>query len=85
MPHPKLSRSQACALAEVFGEGTLIAEAVIHGDIGKRSVGAGESLGGGFDSRLMREVRDKRGYAYSAYSYFLPLMEAGPFQLGLQT
>jgi zinc protease len=41
--------------------------------------------GGGFDSRLMREVRDKRGYAYSAYSYFLPLMEAGPFQLGLQT
>ena len=41
--------------------------------------------GGGFDSRLMREVRDKRGYAYSAYSYFLPLGEAGPFQLGLQT
>ena len=24
--------------------------------------------GGGFDSQLMREVRDKRGYAYSAYS-----------------
>jgi zinc protease len=41
--------------------------------------------GGGFDSRLMREVRDKRGYAYSAYSYFIPLSEAGPFQLGLQT
>jgi len=41
--------------------------------------------GGGFDSRLMREVRDKRGYAYSAYSYFVPLMESGPFQLGLQT
>ena len=41
--------------------------------------------GGGFDSQLMREVRDKRGYAYSAYSYFLPMMEAGPFQLGLQT
>jgi zinc protease len=41
--------------------------------------------GGGFDSRLMREVRDKRGYAYSVYSYFLPMMEAGPFQLGLQT
>jgi zinc protease len=30
-------------------------------------------------------VRDQRGYAYSAYSYFLPMMEAGPFQLGLQT
>ena len=55
MPHPKLSRSQACALAEVFGEGTLIAEAVIHGDIGKRSVGAGESLGGGFDSHTHHE------------------------------
>lgn len=41
--------------------------------------------GGGFDSRLMREVRDKRGYAYSAYSYFMPMMEAGPLQLGLQT
>ena len=41
--------------------------------------------GGGFDSRLMKEVRDKRGYAYSAYSYFLPMQEAGPFQLGLQT
>lgn len=41
--------------------------------------------GGGFDSRLMHEVRDKRGYAYSAYSYFLPLGKAGPFQLGLQT
>jgi zinc protease len=41
--------------------------------------------GGGFDSRLMKEVRDKRGYAYSAYSYFLPLQVAGPFQLGLQT
>ncbi len=41
--------------------------------------------GGGFDSRLLQEVRDKRGYAYSAYSYFIPLMEAGPFELGLQT
>lgn len=41
--------------------------------------------GGGFDSQLMREIRDKRGYAYSAYSYFLPMGMAGPFQLGLQT
>jgi zinc protease len=41
--------------------------------------------GGGFDSRLMKEVRDKRGYAYSASSYFIPLQAAGPFQLGLQT
>ncbi|MBL8382034.1 MAG: insulinase family protein [Burkholderiales bacterium] len=41
--------------------------------------------GGGFVSRLMQEVREKRGLAYSAYSYFLPLADAGPFQLGLQT
>jgi zinc protease len=41
--------------------------------------------GGGFDSRLMKEVRDKRGYAYSASSYFMPMQAAGPFQLGLQT
>ena len=41
--------------------------------------------GGGFDSRLMREVRDQRGYAYSAYSYFAPLAQPGPFQIGLQT
>jgi predicted Zn-dependent peptidase len=37
------------------------------------------------DSRLMREVRDKRGYAYSTYSYFSPMTHAGPFVLGLQT
>ncbi len=41
--------------------------------------------GGGFDSRLLKEIRDKRGYAYSAYSYFAPLAVAGPFTLGLQT
>ena len=41
--------------------------------------------GGGFVSRLMREVRDKRGYAYSVYSYFAPLKQTGPFQIGLQT
>ena len=41
--------------------------------------------GGGFDSRLLNEVRQKRGLAYSAYSYFLPMREAGAFQIGLQT
>ena len=41
--------------------------------------------GGGFVSRLMKEVRDQRGYAYSVYSYFSPLRQAGPFQIGLQT
>ncbi|MDR2187978.1 MAG: insulinase family protein [Azonexus sp.] len=41
--------------------------------------------GGGFVSRLMQEVRDKRGFAYSVYSYFAPLKQPGPFQIGLQT
>lgn len=41
--------------------------------------------GGGFDSRLLIEIRQKRGLAYSAYSYFSPMQELGPFQVGLQT
>lgn len=41
--------------------------------------------GGGFVSRLTREVREKRGLAYSVYSYFNPLAQPGPFQAGLQT
>ncbi|MBS0309556.1 MAG: insulinase family protein [Proteobacteria bacterium] len=41
--------------------------------------------GGGFVSRLMQEVREKRGLAYSIYSGFSPLAQAGPFQIGLQT
>lgn len=41
--------------------------------------------GGGFVSRLMEEIRQARGLAYSAYSYFSPLREQGPFEIGLQT
>ena len=41
--------------------------------------------GGGFVSRLMQEVREKRGYAYSVYSYFAPRKLEGPFEIGLQT
>lgn len=41
--------------------------------------------GGGFDSRLVEEIRQKRGLAYSAYSYFMPMQERGAFQIGLQT
>ncbi|MFO1321217.1 MAG: pitrilysin family protein [Burkholderiales bacterium] len=41
--------------------------------------------GGGFASRMVEEVRQKRGLAYSAYSYFSPLAEQGVFQIGLQT
>ena len=41
--------------------------------------------GGGFTSRITEEVRSKRGLAYSAYSYFAPMQERGPFVIGLQT
>ncbi|MEO8156281.1 MAG: pitrilysin family protein [Betaproteobacteria bacterium] len=41
--------------------------------------------GGGFASRLNEEIRQKRGYAYSAYSYFNPLALEGPFQIAVQT
>jgi zinc protease len=37
--------------------------------------------GGGFTSRLTEEVREKRGLAYSVYSYLYP-MEFGPLWLG---
>jgi len=41
--------------------------------------------GGGFVSRLMSEVREKRGLAYSVSSYFVPGKDNGIFQAGLQT
>lgn len=41
--------------------------------------------GGGFVSRLMEEVRQQRGLAYSVYSSFSPYKEQGPFQIVLQT
>ncbi len=41
--------------------------------------------GGGFASRLMNEVREKRGLVYGVYSYFLPLAAPGPFVIALQT
>jgi len=41
--------------------------------------------GGGFGSRLMEEVREKRGLVYGVYSYFIPLTVPGPFVISLQT
>lgn len=41
--------------------------------------------GGGFSSQIVKEIREKRGLAYSAYSYFHPMVEKGPFLIGLQT
>lgn len=41
--------------------------------------------GGGFTSRLMKEIREDRGLAYSTYSYFMPLGDAGPYEAAVQT
>lgn len=41
--------------------------------------------GGGMVSRLFTEIREKRGLSYSAYSYFVPMRDKGPFLAGLQT
>lgn len=41
--------------------------------------------GGGFDSRIVEEIRVKRGLAYSAYSMLVPMQALGPFRMGLQT
>jgi len=41
--------------------------------------------GSGLISRLAVEIREKRGLAYSIYSYFLPMRQRGPFIIGLQT
>lgn len=47
---------------------------------------ANHPLGGsGFSSRLVNVIREKNGLAYSVYSYFSPMREAGPFMLGMQT
>ena len=41
--------------------------------------------GGGFVSRLVKEVREKRGLAYSVYSYVSPGRQVGPYVAGMQT
>ncbi len=41
--------------------------------------------GSGLVSRISEEIREKRGLAYSAYSFFSPMRVAGPFMMGLQT
>jgi len=44
------------------------------------------SLGGsGFSSRLVHVIREKNALAYSVYSYFLPMRQAGLFMMGMQT
>ncbi|MCP2041806.1 zinc protease [Neisseria sp. HSC-16F19] len=41
--------------------------------------------GGGFDSRLMKVLRDDKGYTYGAGSSLSPLHAAGPLTIGFST
>lgn len=41
--------------------------------------------GNGMVTRIFDVIRNQHGLAYSAYSYFLPMRERGPFVLGCQT
>ncbi|MBJ9977981.1 insulinase family protein [Pseudomonas sp. S75] len=41
--------------------------------------------GGAFGTRLMSEVREKRGLTYGVYSNFTPMQVRGPFMINLQT
>jgi zinc protease len=61
--------------------------AMARGDKDYFAISVGNYIlgGGGFASRLMSEVREKRGMAYSVRSGFTPMQQAGPFQIGLQT
>lgn len=54
-------------------------------DFAALSMGA-EILGGGsFGTRLMSEVREKRGLTYGVYASFTAMQAAGPFTISLQT
>lgn len=63
------------------------APAVAWGDPDQFALTVGNYVlgGGGFVSRLYDRVREKRGLAYSVYSYFAPSLQPGPFTIGLQT
>ncbi|OZI86381.1 peptidase M16 [Pseudomonas avellanae] len=54
-------------------------------DYAALTVGNSVLGGGGFGSRLMTEVREKRGLAYGVSSGFTAMQVAGPFMIGLQT
>jgi len=89
MPAVKLPHEETIKIAHPAAQSHILVglPAVRRGDpdyfpllVGNYTLG-----GGGFVSRLMKEVREKRGYAYSVYSYFTPRGLEGPFEMGLQT
>ena len=62
-------------------------DGVLRGDKDYFALYVGNHIlgGGGFGSRIVEEIRESRGLAYSSYSFFLPMRVKGPFIMGLQT
>ncbi|MGE3318522.1 MAG: M16 family metallopeptidase [Candidatus Berkiella sp.] len=58
-----------------------------HGDPDYYALYLGNHILGGNGSvtRIFDIIRNKNGLAYSAYSYFVPMRERGPFVIGCQT
>ncbi len=58
-----------------------------HGDADYFPLYVGNHVlgGSGLVSMISQEIREKRGLAYSSYSYFSPMRSQGPFIIGLQT
>ena len=54
---------------------------VTHPDFHKFTV-LNTALGGYFGSRLMKEIREERGYTYGIYSNLIPLKNSGYFVIG---
>lgn len=54
---------------------------IAHPDFHKFTV-LNTALGGYFGSRLMKEIREERGYTYGIYSNLIPLKNSGYFVIG---
>jgi len=62
-------------------------EGKLRGDVDYFALYVGNHIlgGSGFGSRIVEEIRENRGLAYSSYSYFSAMRKKGPFVMGLQT
>jgi zinc protease len=56
-----------------------------HPDYAALYVGNQILGGSGFGSRLMEEIRERRGFSYSVSSSFIPMEATGPFMISMQT
>lgn len=60
---------------------------IAYGDADLPALTLGNQIlgGGGFGTRLMTEVREKRGLSYGISSKFSPMARRGPFTIGVDT